>query len=350
MPVNARDFALVIGINDYPNYGSKGRPLRGAIGDAEDFAAWVRDPVNGGGVPEKQCVLIRSSVATVDPPQPQKNRIDKEMQKIWEMLPDDGGRRLYIYFSGHGQTQTRDDVALCMANWEIKRQAAAISYRKYLNLVIDCMQFEEVVMFMDCCRTRKVSAKGQESELSCPRPLPGERRVFIAHATEFQTAAHEAIVGDEGEDDDEPIVRGHFTRALLAALRGAAATETGGVTSSALSRYLDKVVPRIAKRSGHIQSPGFEFQNIVAGTASDLVFGSAPKISTIDATIRFSEGRVGTVRLEGPTMELIREGAVETAPWEETLEAAKHLLTHVETGEQLQLPLREVTGDYDVEF
>lgn len=83
------------------------------------------------------------------------------MHAIWKMLPSGGGRRFYLYFSGHGQPQTHDDVALCMANWEINRQAAAISFRKYLDLVIRCMKFEEVIVLMDCCRTRKVSAKGQ---------------------------------------------------------------------------------------------------------------------------------------------------------------------------------------------
>lgn len=371
MAANERDFALVIGINDYPNYGSNGRPLRGAIGDAEEFAEWLLNKEFGGGLNPNHCKLIRSSVDTVDPPQPQKYRIDNAVQQIWNMSKKlGGGRRFYLYFSGHGQTQTHDDVALCMANWEINRQAAAISFRKYLDLVIRCLDFEEIVVLMDCCRTRKVGAKGQESELTCPVPKVGERRVFVAHATEFQTAAHEAAVpkdeegdaavadGDaasdngaqEEDDEEEPIVRGQFTRGLIAALKGAAADETGGALASQLAKYLDKVVPRIASRSGHVQKPVFEIRGFVPGTAGELRFGSAPRVTTLDATIRFRPDRTGPIRLEGPELDIIREGPPGSGPWEETLEAAKHLLTDLHSGEKMALELAESTGDVDVEF
>ena len=359
MPNNDRDFALVIGINDYPNYGSKGRPLKGAIGDAEEFANWLSDKNNGGGLKDEHCHLVRSSTNTVDPPQPKKNVVDEKMQAIRNKLPAEGGRRFYLYFSGHGQTQTHDDVALCMANWEINRQAAAISFRKYLDYVIRCLKFEEVIVLMDCCRTRKVGAKGQESELTCAIPEAGEKKLFVAHATEFQTTAHEAEVeagdavngqNDETDDEEEPIVRGHFTRALMAALKGAAANGGGGVTALELAMYLEKVVPRIAKRSGHVQKPVFEFRGFVPGTATQPVFGSAPKITTVDTTIRFSATRTGLIRLEGPTMEIIREGATSTGPWEETLSAAVHLLTDLETNEELELQLTETGGNVDVEF
>lgn len=366
MTANERDFALVIGINDYPNYGSKGRPLRGAIGDAEEFAQWLIDEEFGGNLKPDHCKLIRSSVDTVDPPQPQKHRIDTAVQHIWNMSRElGGGRRFYLYFSGHGQTQTHDDVALCMANWEINRQAAALSFRKYLDLVIRCMDFEEIVVLMDCCRTRKVGAKGQESELTCAVPKAGEMRVFIAHATEFQTAAHEAALpehepvaadGDAAtnngaqDEDEEPIVRGHFTRALIAALKGAAADEAGGARASQLAAYLDKVVPRIASRSGHVQKPVFEFRGIVPGTDDELRFGSAPPVTTVDTTIRFRPDRTGPIRLEGPGLNIIREGPPDTGPWKETLEAAKHLLTDLHSDETMALDLIESAGDFGVEF
>ncbi|MES9904118.1 MAG: caspase family protein [Sedimenticola sp.] len=358
MAENEHDFALVVGINDYPNYGSNGRPLRGAIGDAEEFADWLLDAEFGGGLKPDHCKLIRSSVETVDPPQPQKYRIDAAFQQIWNMSKGlGGGRRFYLYFSGHGQTQTHNDVALCMANWEINRQAAAISFRKYLDLVIRCMNFEEVVILMDCCRTRKVGAKGQESELTCPVPVAGEVRVFIAHATEFQTAAHEAdLPGQDNEeaqeesDNDEPIVRGHFTRALITALKGAAASDTGGVSAGKLASYLKKVVPRIASRSGHVQNPVFEIRGFLTGEDDELWFGSAPQVTSVETTIHFRPDRIGPIRLEDPNLDIIRDGPPGAEPWEETLEMARHLLTDLHTGEEMVLELNESTGEIDVEF
>ena len=61
-------------------------------------------------------------------------------------------------------------------------------------------------------------------------------------------------------------------------------------------------------------------------------------------------GRTGLIRLESPTMDVIREGAAATGPWEETLEAANHLVTHLDTGDELELRLGEAAGGVDVEF
>ncbi|KAA3624791.1 MAG: hypothetical protein DWQ02_22625, partial [Bacteroidetes bacterium] len=43
MPIQPNDFALVIGIDDYPDF----RSLNGAINDAEDFAHWLMDHDSG---------------------------------------------------------------------------------------------------------------------------------------------------------------------------------------------------------------------------------------------------------------------------------------------------------------
>ena len=57
MPVNNSDYALIIGINDYPRYKF---PLKGAHRDAQAFADWVKDANAGGGVPEENMVLLLS--------------------------------------------------------------------------------------------------------------------------------------------------------------------------------------------------------------------------------------------------------------------------------------------------
>jgi len=349
MPVNDRDFALVVGINHYPNYGSQGRPLKGAIGDAEDFHRWLLDPDTGGGLPAANCQLIRSSIATVDPPQPKKARIDEALETIWNASKSTGARRLYFYFSGHGQTQTHDDVALCMSNWAINRQAAAISFRKYLDFIVECTAFEEIVMLMDCCRSRKIGARGQETELTCPLPDAGSPKIFVAHATGFQTTAHEAVTGVLTADN-EPLVRGHFTRALMAGLQGSAARGLGGVTVSGLALFLKKVVPRIAKRSQHEQEPQPEMRNFVPGGPDEPVLGAATRVETVDVTIHFTAARTSRIRLDDPRARPIRVGEASTGPWEETLEAATHLLTDLETGEEMPLKLHEFAGEAEIEF
>ena len=55
------DFAVVVGLDDYPNFGSQGRPLKGAIADATRFAKWLKDTNTGGGLPERNCKEVLST-------------------------------------------------------------------------------------------------------------------------------------------------------------------------------------------------------------------------------------------------------------------------------------------------
>ena len=103
MPEQPDDYAIVIGLNDYPQFGSQGRPLAGAIEDAERFATWLKDTKTGGGLPQDNCKEILS---TPDPLAPNKLGIDLALGSlITQAKVAGGGRRLYFYFSGHGQAE-----------------------------------------------------------------------------------------------------------------------------------------------------------------------------------------------------------------------------------------------------
>jgi len=353
MPVQEQDYALVIGFNHYPRYGKNGRSLRGAIQDAKEFSKWLTDKNIGGGLPDENCKLIVSSVSTVNPPQPRKDRIDDCLEEIWTQAQKTGARRFYFYFSGHGQTQVDQDVFLCLPTWARNREAAALSIRKYQQVISQCIPFQEIVIFMDCCRSLKVGARGQESELSCPLPhaAAGLTAVFVGHATEFQAQSFESAIAGEGDDEDnEPIVRGHFSEALMAALRGAAARETGGVPASSLVKYLRKVVPRIARRHRHEQRPRFEPFDIPEGDPAEPIFGAALPIKTVDVKFSFKASRSGEILLEGPELQQIRVSDAATGPWEETLEPGTYMLTEKSTGEFMSVHLNPTEGEFNVEF
>ncbi|HYA43008.1 MAG TPA: caspase family protein [Syntrophobacteraceae bacterium] len=356
MPEEPGDFALVIGINHYPLYGTKGRPLKGAIRDAQMMFEWLTDKTRGGGLPPEHCHLILSSLDTVNPPQPRKDKIDDALTQIWEQAEQARKRgvqprRFYFYFSGHGQAIGPDDVALCMANWARNREAAALSFRKYLNLVQECLPFGEVVILLDCCRSRKINARAQESELTCPMPRDeaGRTQVFLAYATEFQSEAFEGGLPPLVEDD-EPIVHGHFTEALLAALKGGAARPEGGVAASSLWSYLDKVVPRIAKRHQHMQKPRIVPFSVPPGDPGEPVFGTAPRRADVDVKFVFTPKRQGPIKLEGPTLEVICEEETTSADWVKTLPIGSYLLTDQGTGETLSVILQATEGEFRVEF
>lgn len=357
MSLESGDYALLIGINHYPHYGTAGRPLLGAIRDARAVHGWLIDTAVGGSLPPGNCRLITSSMDTVDPPQPRKDKVDEALEQIWQQAETQAReagvqpRRFYFYFSGHGQALGSEDVALCMANWARNREAASISFKKYQELVVNCLPFREVVVLLDCCRSRKINARAQESELTCPKPrdVAGQTQVFVAYASEFQSAAFEG--GQPALPEGvEPIVHGHFTEALLAGLRGGAARPPGGVPASRLWRYLNKVVPRIARRHQHEQAPKILPFSIPPDDPQEPVFGAAPRIETMDVKIEFTARRRGPIKLEGPTLELIRQGEAASGPWEDTLPLATYLLTDLGTNDTQAIRPSGGEGEIHVEF
>src|SRR5258708_35853699 len=132
MPQQPTHFALVIGINDYPEYGSRGRSLKGAVRDAQRFAAWLQDTDSGGGLLPQNCRLI---VSSGNPLAPLHADIDAALQYIWTQSRASGGDRFYFYFSGHGLSAQADNVALCLANWSSDRRHAALSSQGYLQFL-----------------------------------------------------------------------------------------------------------------------------------------------------------------------------------------------------------------------
>lgn len=349
MPENPQDYALVIGLNDYPDYGAGGRSLKGAIDDAEEVAKWLRNKAVGGGLAYNHVKLIRSSVSPLAPDQ---RDIDRALQEIATQAKETGARRFYFYFSGHGHVSgdVRHDVALCLPHWSRDNRNAALSSSRYLNYILKCNPFTEIVMLLDCCRVKQVAAIGKQSDLDCPLPVGGERKTLVAYASEFLKSAFEAGAARGGEEEGEhgdaaaiDEVRGHFTQALLAGLWAGAARPEGGVTARALKRYLEANVERIAQAASHVQKPQIPL-DMSDEEADTMVFGSALPEANVEIT--FGAGRIGMVELEGPTAEILKADDAATGPWRLRLEKGLYLLRALATGENRSLrfvPTAEVT-------
>lgn len=354
MAANPQDYALVIGLNDYPQYGgAKGRSLKGAIRDATSFAHWLRNLDTGGGLPGDHVKLITS---VVDPLAPDKQRIDDELEKIVQAARKDGGRRLYVYFSGHGHVNgdSNHDVALCLPHWSADRRNAALSSSAYLNYIRKCTPFQEVMLFFDCCRVKQVAALGQDSELGCPLPVDKQRKVMWAFASEFLKPAFEGTGarGDDGDAQEGVVsdaeeVRGHFTKALLAALGAGAARTQGGVTVRALKSYLESNVERIALAAGHNQRPQIPLDMEVADEDA-IVFGSA--LPEANVVITFAAGRNGIIELDGPNAEILKSGDAITGPWHVRLEKGLYVLREKATGSEKILRFVPAEGVVNVTF
>ena len=337
MAVNAQDYALVIGINDYPFY----RPLKGAIEDAREFEKWLLDTQAGAGVPvaNRQIVLSKAN-----PIVPVLEEIDEALLAIMNQVRKGGpGRRFYLFFSGHGMVQTEKEeatTAFCLAKWSDDRRNLALDSECYVNYVIQSGQFSEVVLFADCCRVRKVSVRGFCPSLGniIPSPTAGSVRKFLAFATELMVPAFEVAVGAV----DGP-VRGHFSRALMNALWGAAARPQGGVSATELEKYLYAEVPRIAKEHNHNQRPEVERK---FDPQQEPIFGSAqPTVAPVAAAavnvvIQFANPAAGQIRLEGPEFENFRYCNANIQNWELALEPGLYILREETTGRERHFRVR----------
>jgi hypothetical protein len=270
---NSNHFALVVGINDYSRYNH----LQGPIADAEDFVKWLCDEKDGGGLPDNNCRPILC-VSKPGDPEAIQDRIDDEFEALMRQVKSSTpAQRLYVYFSGHGIAPARLATGMCASNWdESWGKDRALNSQQYLEALLQSGKFLEVVMLLDCCRVRLVSAKGRGPAGWPVDPQNAQNcKQFQADAAEFTNKAFEVAVETPGAP--APVVRGYFTRALLEALRGAAAISSGGVPAGNLKKYLEKRVPDLALVDGYVQKP-----EIVNGLPADPepIFGTAKPTGT----------------------------------------------------------------------
>lgn len=234
----ASDWAVVVGLSRYPGLGD----LDGPENDARAFHEWL---TKRAGVPPEQAKLIVSSdfvplATTPLKALPTSERIEQAFDELYEVAKANEekmeglkvGRRLYIFLAGHGFTPSGDEAALLMANATPGR-TYHVPGRPYANWFLRAGFFEEVILFMDCCRERYPQAPLRVPpyiDLTDPTAVDTSK-ILCGFATKWSRLSREKPMPD-GK------VRGVFSTALMAALNGAAVDERGEITAHSLGDYL----------------------------------------------------------------------------------------------------------------
>lgn len=235
--MSSEDRAILVGISRYPGL----EDLDGPENDANDFAAWLRDPA-GGAVPDEGITLILSSHYPAAPSvldaQPTTEALVRAFAGLWDegLASRDGrvGRRLYIFMAGHGFAPDLKTAALLMANAAKSRLGLHIPGPSYADRFRQAGFFAEIVLLMDCCRDNLPQTPVHQPPFAVTTS-PQPANYFYGFATTFSRRARE-------EPDADGRVAGIFTRALLAGLRGEAAQPaTGLITGASLAAYLYNV-------------------------------------------------------------------------------------------------------------
>lgn len=256
------DFGLAIGVDHYPRF----RSLRGAIDDAVRFHTWLCEPDGAGVAPEH----ARLVVSTAQPVAPLQDQVDDAILEL--LIAADrlgGGRRLYVYFGGHGAaspSESGDDVALLLAKWSRNLARLALSVEQYRGRLASVGVFQELAIFLDCCRTTSSGAVGLPPMITF-QPT-GERRPtrsFVAYATEIGRPAFE-----QAEDGHW---QGVFTRCLLAILR----RSPNGIPAGALQESLEREVQDVG---------GMQRAHVVNGLPGDARFGRRRTLPELHVTHR----------------------------------------------------------------
>src|SRR5262249_5042056 len=159
---------------------------------------------------------------------------------------------LYFYFSGHGIGINDTDVAMLLANAMTDALRNNIGFAGYQNYLRHVAPFDELVFFLDCCRTRGNLAEAMGPTLN-PPTTPSER-----FATVKQTVVMAALYGTEAFDmAGDPTKRhGLLTQALLAGMRDrkAVVESTGEITALSLRSYVETRVQELAAAAGVTQT------------------------------------------------------------------------------------------------
>ena len=284
----ADDFAIVVGIAKYPDFGEspgQARNLLAPDDDAADVVKWLKDP-NGGNVPDTHVRVVRTSAVPpgMNGAWPSREGVMQEFDRLEQLSQDRSavgqgsrvGRRLYVYAGGHGFARKRKEGALFAANaTRIRRHHVFTS--GWLEWFANAGYFDEAVLWMDTCMwpdsTTLLETVGYRQVTAMQTA-----RVFSAYAARFPLQAVERAI------DGGP-VRAVFTHTLLEALRGGAADPaTREVTSARLRDYLtnhmrDHLPPEDLRDPLVSKEPDFGFDD-------DMVFCTLPVLNQTQVSLQ----------------------------------------------------------------
>lgn len=232
---HSKDFAIVVGVDNY-------RSLPASHGAANDAASIAGMLERGVGVPAENVILLTGSHAS---------RADLESY-IDEWLPKNINQdsRLYFYFAGSGSIDPVSGARFILP-WDA--DLAFLSTTAYpldaLFRRFRALKAREVVIIFDSCFDRESDrcrvAKGIRplGTVSRTIPLP-DSKLTVLFAT---SSGQEAALSPQGD-------RGAFTAGLISGFEDAVARRAG-LTVEQLFQYASGKVRRVARASGHMQTP-----------------------------------------------------------------------------------------------
>ncbi len=266
--------AVVIGISDYQD---KDIPdLRFADRDAEAFAVWLRSPA-GGSVSEKNIVLLTNKQATIA-------QFAKALDGLMETAKE--GDQVIIYFSGHGDVETKtlrqNGFLLCHDSPAATYMAGAYALTFLQDVVTTLNQQNKakVTVITDACRAGKLAGSSingaQLTSANLAKQFADEVKILSCQPNEFSLEGEQWGGG-----------RGVFSFHLLDGLTGMADKNgDGSVNLFELGHYLDDRVPTEAAPHSQLPLTVGDRQAMLATVDAQTLADLRSAKSTLDATLK----------------------------------------------------------------
>ena len=199
--------ALVVGINDYPNY-----PLSGCINDAKEIGNMLSE--NGDGSPNfevKYALDVKSKA---------------ELYNYLSLLFDEREADIALfYFSGHGT----DLIDGKLVTPDFTGMDAGIPMSEILSMANKSKSKNKIII-LDCCFSGKFGE-------NC---ITNSNESVLASGVTIITASNRGEYSVEISSDDGIPGHGVFTALLIQGLKGGAADVGGNITPASLYSFVDQ--------------------------------------------------------------------------------------------------------------
>ncbi|MGM4871381.1 hypothetical protein AB7645_09150 [Bradyrhizobium sp. 956_D2_N1_5] len=280
------DHAIIVGINRY-RLKDDIPELLGAVNDATLFHEWTISP-NGGGLNPKNSHLLVSPKEP-GPFEPFRDDIEDEIFEFYNRSYGTGGRvgrRLYLFMAGHGVAPADgDDCSLVLGNSPLNPYRV-LTGRLTAERVFRQPLFEEVVLFMACCRD--VSGAGSHTGLPPAGESLPNARYFHGLAAKWKKRALEKQLPHPFDAQKEPLWQSVFTHSLLLGL-SSAVDSAGRITALSVRDFVKKQVLNLVPQDQKFAPPFFLDEDTPA-----IVFREAEAVAA-------AHGGAASPRVESPS-------------------------------------------------
>lgn len=283
------DYAIVVGVNRYRHKFLS--ELKGAVGDTIDFLEWLISQ-HGGNVPhnniywfctpEPKAEDLPAELQSIDVQPARRDGILDVMGEFIELAEANDyepiGRRLYLYFSGHGVSKSLRDRCFLSSDHSMSNDRYLVG-PKVADVFVETAIFHEVLLFMDCCQVYDEALKD----------IPLDLRYKVdAKATHDVEWLH-TFAGRFGETTREKEMengkfRGILSRSILDGLQGGAATDEKLITASGLKKFIER-------RFVQLRDPDSEDEPHIPPPDKDFVIavGVEPVVFMVDVEVRLTD-------------------------------------------------------------